>query len=69
MSDPSVVAVAEAALDDLLASSPEWATALGDHRFDDRLADLSDEGLRELGPRSGSERGSVLEPPPPEPMK
>ena len=32
---------AERIVDDLLAWDPEEATALGDHRFDDRLPDLS----------------------------
>ncbi|HTW08329.1 MAG TPA: DUF885 domain-containing protein [Acidimicrobiales bacterium] len=36
---------ARAALDDMLANFPEEATALGDHRFDDRLDDLSEPGL------------------------
>jgi hypothetical protein len=36
---------AAAALDDLLRSYPEWATALGDHRFDDQLDDLSEVAL------------------------
>ena len=34
-----------AALDDALRQSPEWATYLGDHRFDAQLDDLSEEGL------------------------
>ncbi len=33
--------LAEAAIDDLLERHPEVATALGDHRFDDRLSDPS----------------------------
>jgi uncharacterized protein (DUF885 family) len=37
--------VARQALDELLAADPVEATALGDHRFDDRLPDLSPEGL------------------------
>jgi uncharacterized protein (DUF885 family) len=36
---------AERVLDSLLEASPEWATELGDHRFDDRLTDLSPEGV------------------------
>src|SRR5215207_8503109 len=39
--------IAEAAVDDLLRLAPEHATYLGDHRFDDRLDDLSEEGLAE----------------------
>src|SRR5918912_4601894 len=37
--------VAVAVLDGLLETAPEAATALGDHRFDDRLDDLSPEGV------------------------
>src|SRR5262245_65308678 len=37
--------VAEAAIDDLLERHPEVATALGDHRFDDRLSDPSASAL------------------------
>ncbi|NLT57009.1 MAG: DUF885 domain-containing protein [Actinomycetales bacterium] len=37
--------LAERVLDALLESIPEAATALGDHRFDDRLGDLSPEGV------------------------
>ena len=37
--------VAERVVDGLLESAPETATALGDHRFDDRLDDLSAEGV------------------------
>ena len=38
-------ALAEDAVEDLLRLDPEWATDLGDHRFDDRLTDLSEDGL------------------------
>jgi uncharacterized protein (DUF885 family) len=41
-------AVADATIDDLLEAQPEWATALGDHRFDDRLDDLSEDGIARL---------------------
>jgi uncharacterized protein (DUF885 family) len=37
--------VAERVLDGLLETAPETATALGDHRFDDRLDDLSTDGV------------------------
>ena len=33
-------ALTRAVLDELLERHPEWATVLGDHRFDDRLGDL-----------------------------
>jgi len=36
---------AERVLDAMLAASPEWATELGDHRFDEHLSDLSDAGV------------------------
>jgi uncharacterized protein (DUF885 family) len=39
--------VADHVLDAVLEASPEDATALGDHRFDDRLTDLTDDGLTE----------------------
>jgi uncharacterized protein (DUF885 family) len=38
-------ALAEDAVDDLLRLDPEWATDLGDHRFDDQLTDMSEDGL------------------------
>ena len=38
-------ALAEDAVEDLLRLDPEWATDLGDHRFDDQLTDLSEDGL------------------------
>jgi uncharacterized protein (DUF885 family) len=37
--------VAEQVLDAVLEASPEAATELGDHRFDDRLSDLSPDGV------------------------
>ncbi len=40
-------ALADRVIDGLLARSPETATALGDHRFDDRLIDLSEDGVGE----------------------
>ncbi len=46
---PDVHRLASAVLDELLELHPEWATALGDHRYDDRLADQSREhGAEEL---------------------
>jgi uncharacterized protein (DUF885 family) len=39
--------LAGAVLDELLERHPEWATILGDHRFDDRLADLGPAGESE----------------------
>ncbi len=38
------VALATGTLDDLLRHAPEWATSVGDHRFDERLDDLSADG-------------------------
>ena len=38
-------ALAEDAVEDLLRLDPEWATDLGDHRFDDQLTDMSEDGL------------------------
>jgi len=43
--------IAAAAIDDLLAADPVGATWLGDHRFDDRLPDLSQAARRDLGRR------------------
>ncbi len=40
-------AVAEATIEDLLRLWPEAATGLGDHRYDDRLDDLSESGRAE----------------------
>ena len=40
-------ALATRTLDELLERHPEAATSLGDHRFDDRLTDLSPQGLED----------------------
>ena len=45
--DTAFERIAKNALDDLLAIDPVDATALGDHRFDDRLADRSPAGVEE----------------------
>ena len=50
--DAAFVALAGVTLDELLEDSPELATTLGDHRFDDRLADATPAGL-------DAERGRV----------
>ena len=43
--DAAFVALAEGYIEDLLTEYPEYATALGDHRFDDRLNDYSAEAV------------------------
>src|SRR5215204_2893888 len=40
--------LAEETVEDLLRLSPERATDLGEHRYDDRLDDLSESGRAEL---------------------
>ena len=45
--DAEFVAAANAYLEDLLVHSPEFATYLGDHRYDDRLSDYSAAGVAE----------------------
>ena len=45
--ETSFVALATRIVDGLLARDPVEATSLGDHRFDDRLPDLSSEGVEE----------------------
>jgi len=45
--EANFAALAEAIIDHWLARDPVTATALGDHRFDDRLPDLTPEGLEE----------------------
>jgi uncharacterized protein (DUF885 family) len=58
---PDFHSVAEAAVDDLLELAPEEATSLGDHRFDDRVSDLSlagaDAAVRRLRARQGELEG------------
>ncbi len=45
--EQNFAALADAIIDHWLARDPVTATALGDHRFDHRLPDLSDEGVEE----------------------
>src|SRR5437763_11327502 len=45
--DASFERLAREILDDLLSRHPEWATDLGDHRFDDRLSDPRPEALED----------------------
>lgn len=53
--EETFAALSDRILDGLLARDPVTATSLGDHRFDDRLPDLSEEGLEET--RSIVEQG------------
>jgi uncharacterized protein (DUF885 family) len=45
--EQTFAALADHVIDGLLARSPGLASGLGDHRFDDRLSDLSEDGLGE----------------------
>jgi uncharacterized protein (DUF885 family) len=51
--DPAITArfrdVAGRVLDAMLQARPEWATELGDHRFDDQLTDYAPEAVAEHG--------------------
>jgi uncharacterized protein (DUF885 family) len=50
MSTSEFVPLAERIIDELMAASPALASDVGDHRFDDRLPDLSSEGVgRRIG--------------------
>ena len=53
--------LANAAVEALLAFSPEHATELGDHRFDEQIADLSLAGLEAAARRLGAHRGALAE--------
>ncbi len=44
--DEQFANVAEHHLDRMLALNPEWATNLGDHRFDGQVSDLSEAGFK-----------------------
>ena len=47
--DAGFESFAETYVEELLAMRPEWATQLGDHRYDHRLDDYSSDGVdREL---------------------
>ena len=46
-------------LDDLLSLYPEYATALGDHRHDDALDDMSDDGLARRRARLAEDRDAL----------
>jgi uncharacterized protein (DUF885 family) len=43
--DEDFEALVEAYLDDLFRLDPEWATSVGDHRYDNRLTDRSKRGI------------------------
>jgi uncharacterized protein (DUF885 family) len=45
VSDPALSRLLEAHWENLMRSSPIWATDLGDHRFDDQLEDATMEGV------------------------
>ncbi|MGF1465115.1 MAG: DUF885 family protein [Sandaracinaceae bacterium] len=45
VSDPALVDLLQDHWEHALRQSPEWATRLGDHRFDDRLDDVSEEAI------------------------
>jgi len=51
--------IASAAVDDMLRFSPEWATSLGDHRFDDQLDDLSEEGRSRMASALAADRARL----------
>ncbi|RKX30723.1 MAG: DUF885 domain-containing protein [Verrucomicrobia bacterium] len=44
--DDRFVALANNYLDHMLELNPEWATSLGDHRFDDQISDLTEAGFQ-----------------------
>jgi uncharacterized protein (DUF885 family) len=44
--DQKFISLAENFLEQFLQNNPEWATSLGDHRFDDRLGDYSWAGIQ-----------------------
>ena len=52
-------ALAEDAVTDLLQLDPEHATDLGDHRYDDRLTDLSETGLAHAAARYADHRDEL----------
>ena len=48
-SDLAFVELAAAALEDVMAHYPDWASSLGDHSYDDRLPDASPAALDQRG--------------------
>ena len=44
--DDQFVTLANNYLDRMLELNPEWATRLGDHRFDDQISDLTEAGFQ-----------------------
>ena len=57
--EQNFAALADTIIDNWLARDPVTATALGDHRFDHRLPDLSDEGVDESLAMLGHALGAI----------
>ena len=50
--DDAFVELASAALEDVMRYYPDWASSLGDHRYDDQLPDASPATIQATRPQS-----------------